>query len=112
MTETTNGARSAGRKRSGKGVTVQRIFTTPGVHPYDEVVWERRDVVQQNWKSGETIFEQRGVSGREHAGDPPRLLRPLLPELRALRRPGQCPQENRCVRHGTTLRGNDLQFNS
>jgi ribonucleoside-diphosphate reductase alpha chain len=61
MTETTNGARSAGRKRQGKGVPVQRIFTTPGVHPYDEVRWERRDVVQQNWKSGETIFEQRGV---------------------------------------------------
>src|SRR5215217_2005731 len=61
MTETTNGARSAGRKRPGKGVAVQRIFTTPGVHPYDEVTWERRDVVQQNWKSGETIFEQRGV---------------------------------------------------
>jgi ribonucleoside-diphosphate reductase alpha chain len=61
MTETTNGARSAGRKRPAKGVTVQRIFTTPGVHPYDEVTWERRDVVQQNWKSGETIFEQRGV---------------------------------------------------
>src|SRR4029079_13074780 len=44
-----------------KGVSVQRIFTTPGTHPYDEVSWERRDVVQQNWKTGETIFEQRGV---------------------------------------------------
>ncbi len=44
-----------------KGLTVERIHTTPGVHPYDEVVWERRDVVQTNWKSGETIFEQRGV---------------------------------------------------
>ena len=31
------------------------------MHPYDEVTWERRDVVQQNWKTGETIFEQRGV---------------------------------------------------
>jgi ribonucleoside-diphosphate reductase alpha chain len=31
------------------------------VHPYDEVTWEKRDVVQQNWKTGETIFEQRGV---------------------------------------------------
>ncbi|RYG79018.1 vitamin B12-dependent ribonucleotide reductase [Yimella sp. RIT 621] len=59
MTETTN-AHSRTRK-SGKGVKVERIFTTPGVHPYDEVTWERRDVVQQNWKTGETIFEQRGV---------------------------------------------------
>ncbi len=63
MTETTNGARTGARRpgRSGKGVRVERIFTTPGVHPYDEVTWERRDVVQQNWKTGETIFEQRGV---------------------------------------------------
>ncbi len=60
MTETAN--RSTARKSPrGKGVTVERIFTTPGVHPYDEVTWERRDVVQTNWKSGETIFEQRGV---------------------------------------------------
>ncbi|GAA4356113.1 vitamin B12-dependent ribonucleotide reductase [Angustibacter luteus] len=62
MTETTSGARgSARRKEQAKGVSVQRIFTTPGTHPYDEVTWERRDVVQQNWKTGETIFEQRGV---------------------------------------------------
>ena len=44
-----------------KGVHIERIYTTPGVHPYDEVKWEKRDVVQQNWKTGETIFEQRGV---------------------------------------------------
>ena len=31
------------------------------MHPYDEVTWEKRDVVQQNWKTGVTIFEQRGV---------------------------------------------------
>ena len=34
---------------------------TEGVHPYDELTWERRDVVQTNWKTGETVFEQRGV---------------------------------------------------
>jgi ribonucleoside-diphosphate reductase alpha chain len=44
-----------------KGVKVERIFTTPGVHPYDEVTWEHRDVVQQNWKTGAIIFEQRDV---------------------------------------------------
>jgi ribonucleoside-diphosphate reductase alpha chain len=66
MTETA-GARAGARKGSnGKGaatggVRVERIYTTPGVHPYDEVTWEKRDVVQQNWKTGETIFEQRGV---------------------------------------------------
>ena len=61
MTETA-GARAGARKATkGKGVLVERIYTTPGVHPYDEVTWEKRDVVQQNWKTGETIFEQRGV---------------------------------------------------
>ncbi|WP_122262143.1 vitamin B12-dependent ribonucleotide reductase [Ornithinimicrobium cerasi] len=59
MTETT-GARSRTR-RNGKGLQIERIFTTPGVHPYDQVAWEKRDIVQTNWKSGETIFEQRGV---------------------------------------------------
>ncbi len=45
----------------GKGLTISRIYTTEGVHPYDQVTWERRDVVQSNWKTGETVFEQRGV---------------------------------------------------
>ncbi|MCX6439425.1 MAG: vitamin B12-dependent ribonucleotide reductase [Actinobacteria bacterium] len=45
----------------GKGLTIERIYTNEGVHPYDEVKWERRDVVQQNWRTGETVFEQHGV---------------------------------------------------
>jgi ribonucleoside-diphosphate reductase alpha chain len=61
MTETA-GARAGARKSArSKGIAVERIYTTPGVHPYDEVTWEARDVIQQNWKTGETIFEQRGV---------------------------------------------------
>ena len=50
----------AGSKR-GAGLKVERIYTTAGVHPYDEVTWERRDVVQNNWKTGEVVFEQSGV---------------------------------------------------
>lgn len=61
MTETTGARAGAKGKSNKKGLTIERIYTTPGVHPYDEVTWERRDVVQQNWKTGETIFEQRGV---------------------------------------------------
>jgi ribonucleoside-diphosphate reductase alpha chain len=61
MTETTGASAGARRSSSKKGVKVERIFTTPGVHPYDEVTWEHRDVVQQNWKTGLTIFEQRDV---------------------------------------------------
>ena len=49
------------KKTLGKGLTIERIYTTAGKHPYDEVTWERRDVVQTNWKSGEVIFEQKGV---------------------------------------------------
>ena len=53
---------AAGNKKTlGKGLTLERIYTTAGKHPYDEVTWERRDVVQTNWKSGEVIFEQKGV---------------------------------------------------
>ena len=46
---------------TGAGITIDRIYTTEGVHPYDQVNWEHRDVVQTNWKNGEVIFEQRGV---------------------------------------------------
>lgn len=48
-------------KSKNKALTIERLYTTAGKHPYDEVTWERRDVVQTNWKSGEVIFEQRGV---------------------------------------------------
>jgi len=44
-----------------RGLRLSRVFSTEGVHPYDEVAWSRRDVVQTNWKTGETVFEQRGV---------------------------------------------------
>jgi ribonucleoside-diphosphate reductase alpha chain len=42
-------------------LTVQRVYTTEGVHPYDEVTWEHRDVVMTNWRDGSVNFEQRGV---------------------------------------------------
>src|SRR5918995_3257304 len=66
MTETTrsaNGRADARRTRASKsaGLAIERVFTTEGVHPYDEVSWERRDVVQTNWKTGEVVFEQKGV---------------------------------------------------
>ncbi len=43
------------------GLQVERVYTTAGVHPYDEVTWERRDVVMTNWRDGSINFEQRGV---------------------------------------------------
>lgn len=59
--ENTTTSRRSPRKSKGKGITVERVYTTEGVHPYDAVTWERRDVVQTNWKTGENVFEQRGV---------------------------------------------------
>ena len=51
-------------KRSGKGdrtgLTFTPHFTTPNVHPYDLLEWERRDAVIYNEK-GDTIFKQEQV---------------------------------------------------
>ncbi|HJP75671.1 MAG TPA: vitamin B12-dependent ribonucleotide reductase, partial [Pseudonocardiaceae bacterium] len=58
------GASSSGdanTAESDRGLRVQRVYTTEGVHPYDEVTWERRDVVMTNWRDGSINFEQRGV---------------------------------------------------
>ncbi|MER7077326.1 ribonucleoside-diphosphate reductase class II [Saccharopolyspora kobensis] len=64
MTETVGSpAGAAGEPEAGarEGIRVQRVYTTEGVHPYDEVKWERRDVVMTNWRDGSVNFEQRGV---------------------------------------------------
>ena len=61
MTETVSGSAPRGGKGSRKGLTIGRIHTRQGVHPYDEVTWERRDVVMTNWRDGTVNFEQRGV---------------------------------------------------
>ena len=62
MTETVSGTtKGAGDSVFGKSLTIERVFSTAGVHPYDQLTWERRDVVQTNWKTGATVFEQRGV---------------------------------------------------
>lgn len=51
----------AAQSGAAKGLRITRHFSTEGIHPYDEVEWERRDVEQTNWKSGEVIFSQTGV---------------------------------------------------
>ncbi len=42
-------------------IGLRRQFTTEGVHPYDEVVWERRDSRISDYRTGEVAFEQLGV---------------------------------------------------
>src|SRR5687767_1235598 len=67
MTETDDRLAGSRTRRStkapsrGKGLKIKRVFTTAGLHPYDEVTWERRDVVMTNWRDGSVNFEQRGV---------------------------------------------------
>ena len=43
------------------GIGIRRHFTTEGVHPYDEVEWERRDSRITNFRDGSVAFEQLGV---------------------------------------------------
>ena len=70
MTETASNAARKGKSAgepsnqpqpTRRGLTMTRIYTTPGVHPYDQVTWERRDVVMTNWRDGSVNFEQHGV---------------------------------------------------
>jgi ribonucleoside-diphosphate reductase alpha chain len=68
MTETASGPARGSKARgpkagasSKRGLRMERVHTTPGIHPYDEVTWERRDVVMTNWRDGSVNFEQRGV---------------------------------------------------
>jgi ribonucleoside-diphosphate reductase alpha chain len=69
MTETVSGATTRKGKAaqlskaepSRSKLKMRRIHTTPGVHPYDQVTWERRDVVMTNWRDGTVNFEQHGV---------------------------------------------------
>jgi len=42
-------------------IGIGRFFTTPGVHPYDEVAWEKRDSRITNWRDGTVAFEQLDV---------------------------------------------------
>jgi ribonucleoside-diphosphate reductase alpha chain len=42
-----------------KGLAVERRFSSPGTHPFDEIEWEVRDAVIGNPES--PAFEQRGV---------------------------------------------------
>ncbi|HZP01218.1 MAG TPA: vitamin B12-dependent ribonucleotide reductase [Terriglobia bacterium] len=53
-------AKRAAEANATKGLTFRRLFTKPGVHPFDEIEWESRTASIQNEK-GRTIFEQRNV---------------------------------------------------
>ena len=57
------GASFDGTDPSGKpvtGLTFERRWTTPGIHPYDEITWEYRTAGISN-ESGKSVFEQKDV---------------------------------------------------
>ncbi len=43
------------------GIGITRRFTREGVHPYDEVEWEKRDARLTDYRDGSVAFEQLGV---------------------------------------------------
>ncbi|HET9593307.1 MAG TPA: vitamin B12-dependent ribonucleotide reductase, partial [Solirubrobacterales bacterium] len=49
----------ASPKNGLQGLSIERRFSTPGVHPFDQIEWEIRDAVIGNPES--PAFEQRGV---------------------------------------------------
>jgi ribonucleoside-diphosphate reductase alpha chain len=61
MTETTASGSAQDGAGARRGLTIRRIHTREGVHPYDDITWERRDVVMTNWRDGSVNFEQKGV---------------------------------------------------
>jgi ribonucleoside-diphosphate reductase alpha chain len=43
------------------GIGIRRHFTTADRHPYDDIVWERRDARITNYRDGAVAFEQLNV---------------------------------------------------
>jgi ribonucleoside-diphosphate reductase alpha chain len=50
---------TASPKNGLEGLSIERRFSTPGVHPFDQIEWELRDAVIGDPES--PAFEQRGV---------------------------------------------------
>ena len=61
MVTTRQGVQAVPRVDGRQGLRFERAFTTEGVHPYDELTWERRDAVITDWRTGAISFEQRDV---------------------------------------------------
>lgn len=48
------------------GLKFTRFFSSGKLCPYDEVMWERRDVRIMDWKTGKPIYERLGVEAPAH----------------------------------------------
>ncbi len=47
-------------KTKAKGLSFERRWTTPGIHPYDEITWELRTAGISS-ETGKSVFEQKDV---------------------------------------------------
>ncbi|MBS2026537.1 MAG: vitamin B12-dependent ribonucleotide reductase [Deltaproteobacteria bacterium] len=47
-------------KKAGRGMQVARYFTTPGVHPADEIAWDHRSAAITG-EDGKVVFEQKDI---------------------------------------------------
>ena len=85
MTETASGwsARGASGAKGGPngtvgGLTTRRIHTKPGVHPYDELTWERSRAAAKLADHGRGLALGRGTGVRaEFLIDLPACLGPM-----------------------------------
>lgn len=53
-------AAAAQTRKKKKGLTLQRYFTVPGIHPFDKITWEKR-TARITDKDSRVIFEQQDV---------------------------------------------------
>jgi ribonucleoside-diphosphate reductase alpha chain len=54
------GQRAAAERPQGPRLGIRRYFTTPGVHPYDEVTWEHRSA-SITGEGGQSFFDQDDI---------------------------------------------------
>jgi len=52
--------KTASHGQSGRGLTMEHHFSTPGVHPFEQLEWENRSA-RISSDSGEAIFEQDNI---------------------------------------------------
>ena len=69
--ESMSDSRSSTAPQAGQGVTVERYYTEPGVHPFDAVEWEIRDAL-----IGDPGVARLLAAGRRVPGDAGRRTRP------------------------------------
>ncbi|MGI8828267.1 MAG: hypothetical protein ACR2I5_00650, partial [Candidatus Limnocylindria bacterium] len=51
---------TAGQNPTWTGLTIERRFTRPDVHPYDTVEWDTREAIITN-EHGKAVFEQKDL---------------------------------------------------